>query len=116
MQTSPPQRAGTAVASLGRHLLPRFRGMHHPCPAIAIETSTVLNAGQFLIQRSRHATCLEAMLADSSVNIGIKPWVAVPDFVDAGGEINKAVLETFRVRNIVIPFPQREIRLLGGAA
>ena len=56
------------------------------------------------------------MLADSSVNIGIKPWVAVPDFVDAGGEINKAVLETFRVRNIVIPFPQREIRLLGGAA
>ena len=56
------------------------------------------------------------MLADSSVNIGIKPWVTVPDYVAAGGEINKAVLETFRVRNIVIPFPQREVRLLGSAA
>jgi small conductance mechanosensitive channel len=56
------------------------------------------------------------MLADSSVNIGIKPWVGVPDYVAAGGEINKAVLETFRVRNIVIPFPQREVRMLGSAA
>jgi small conductance mechanosensitive channel len=39
----------------------------------------------------------------------------VPDFVDAGGEINKAVVEIFRGRNIVIPFPQREVRLLGAA-
>jgi small conductance mechanosensitive channel len=56
------------------------------------------------------------MLADSSVNIGIKPWVCVPDYVAASGEINKAVLETFRVSNIVIPFPQREVRILGSAA
>ena len=56
------------------------------------------------------------MLADSSVNIGIKPWVTVPDFVDAGGEINKAVVETFRMRSIVIPFPQREVRMLSSVA
>ena len=56
------------------------------------------------------------MLADSSVHIAIKPWVNVPDYVAAGGEINKAVLEIFRVRNIVIPFPQREVRMLGSAA
>ncbi|MEO8631482.1 MAG: mechanosensitive ion channel domain-containing protein, partial [Betaproteobacteria bacterium] len=52
------------------------------------------------------------MLADSSVNIGVKPWVAVPDYGAAGGEINRAIVETFRGRGIVIPFPQREVRML----
>jgi small conductance mechanosensitive channel len=55
-------------------------------------------------------------LADSSVNIAVKPWVNVPDYVAASGEVNRAVLESFRRRNIVIPFPQREIRILGNAA
>ena len=56
------------------------------------------------------------MLADSSVNIGVKPWVNVPDYPAAAGEINKAIVETFCAREIVIPFPQREVRLLGDAA
>jgi small conductance mechanosensitive channel len=55
------------------------------------------------------------LLADSSINIAVKPWVKVPDYVQAGGEINKAIVETFRGRNIVIPFPQREVRILSGA-
>ena len=53
-----------------------------------------------------------AVLADSSINLAIKPWVNVPDFGVATGEINQAVVEAFRSRNISIPFPQREIRLL----
>jgi small conductance mechanosensitive channel len=36
--------------------------------------------------------------------------------VAASGEINRQVLEAFRERGIVIPFPQREVRLLGAAA
>jgi small conductance mechanosensitive channel len=52
-------------------------------------------------------------LSDSSVDIAVKPWVKVIDYNDAGGEINQAILETFRARGITIPFPQREIRLLG---
>lgn len=55
-------------------------------------------------------------LADSSVSIAVKPWVNVPDYVAATGEINKAIVETFRGRNIVIPFPQQEVRLLGSTA
>src|SRR5438552_1157653 len=51
-------------------------------------------------------------LGDSSVNIAVKPWVAVGDFGPAGAEINQAILEEFRLRRIDIPFPQREIRLL----
>ncbi len=55
-------------------------------------------------------------LADSSVTIGVKPWVQVADFYEAIGEINKSILEALRGRGIVIPFPQREVRLLGNAA
>jgi len=56
------------------------------------------------------------MLADSSVNIGVKPWVSVSDYGAVFGEINKTIVEAFRARDIVIPFPQREVRLLGGSA
>ena len=56
------------------------------------------------------------LLADSSVNIAVKPWVGVQDFGPAGGEINKSILEAFREHGIVIPYPQREVRLLQDAA
>jgi small conductance mechanosensitive channel len=51
-------------------------------------------------------------LGDSSIEIAIKPWVGVPDFGAATGEINKAVVESFQRKSIVIPFPQREVRLI----
>ena len=53
-----------------------------------------------------------SMLADSSINIAVKPWVLVSDYGRSVGEVNKAVVEEFRKRNISIPFPQREVRLL----
>ena len=57
-----------------------------------------------------------ARLADSSVRIGINPWVSVPDYGAATSEINRALLEAFRARHIVIPMPQREVRMLAGDA
>ncbi len=54
-----------------------------------------------------------ALLADSRMNISVMPWVAVPDYVAATGEINQAIVESFRSRDIVIPLPQREVRLVG---
>jgi small conductance mechanosensitive channel len=57
-----------------------------------------------------------SLLADSSINIAVKPWVPVLDYGLAIGEVNKAVVEEFRKRNISIPFPQREVRLLNPAA
>ncbi len=53
-----------------------------------------------------------SLLADSSINIAIKPWVPVLAYGEAVGEINQSVVEEFRARNISIPLPQREIRLL----
>jgi len=57
-----------------------------------------------------------AMLSDSSVNIAVRPWTAVVDYVAVTGEINRAILESFRGRDIVIPFPQQEVRILANAA
>ena len=54
-------------------------------------------------------------LADSSVNIAIRPWTPVDDFYNTSSDITQAVLETFRERGIHIPLPQREVRLLGSS-
>ena len=53
-----------------------------------------------------------SVLADSSINIAVSPWLSVADYGPAAGEINKAIIEAFRARAITIPFPQREIRML----
>jgi small conductance mechanosensitive channel len=55
-------------------------------------------------------------LADSSIIIAVKPWVAATDFGAASGEVNKSLLETFREHGIEFPYPQREVRLLQDAA
>jgi small conductance mechanosensitive channel len=57
-----------------------------------------------------------AMLADSSVNIAVRPWTNVNDYIAVTGEVNRSILESFRGRNIVIPFPQQEVRILTNAA
>jgi small conductance mechanosensitive channel len=53
-----------------------------------------------------------SMLANSSINIAIRPWTAVSDFGFATTEINQAVAEQLRAADISIPFPQHEVRLL----
>ena len=52
-------------------------------------------------------------LADSSVVISVMPWVAVPDYFVVQTEVNQAIIEQFAQQKISIPFPQREIRLIG---
>jgi small conductance mechanosensitive channel len=55
-------------------------------------------------------------LENSSINISVRPWVAVPDFEVAQLEVYKAVVDVFRQHHIEIPFPQQEVRLLGSVA
>ncbi|HKI69365.1 MAG TPA: mechanosensitive ion channel family protein, partial [Verrucomicrobiae bacterium] len=54
-------------------------------------------------------------LGNSSINISVKPWTSVPDFVPAGPEIYRAIIQEFRTHQIEIPFPQREVRMLNDA-
>jgi small conductance mechanosensitive channel len=53
-------------------------------------------------------------LADSAVQIAVKPWVAVADYGTVAGELNLSLVEQLRQRGIGIPYPQREVRLIGG--
>ncbi|MBV8306472.1 MAG: mechanosensitive ion channel, partial [Gammaproteobacteria bacterium] len=53
---------------------------------------------------------------DSAVSIAVRPWVAVEDQVTATGEIHTAVLAALRARGVVMPPPQREVRLVGAPA
>jgi small conductance mechanosensitive channel len=55
-------------------------------------------------------------LGDSSVGIAVRPWVLVEDLTAATGEITAAVLAAFNARGVVIPVPQREVRLVGERA
>jgi small conductance mechanosensitive channel len=51
-------------------------------------------------------------LGDSTINVAVKPWTAVPDYGPASAEIYTAIIEQFRAHKIEIPFPQREVRML----
>jgi len=54
-------------------------------------------------------------LGDSAITIGVGPWVAVPDFAPAQGELYQTVVERFRAAGIEMPFPQREVHLRSAA-
>ena len=94
--------------------------------AVAVAYNTDLNAAlaavnEVLKQNQRvlkdpAPVVIVSLLADSSIHIAVRPWVNVPDYGPANGDINKAIVEEFRARNISIPFPQREVRLLNPPA
>lgn len=56
-----------------------------------------------------------SLLADSAIEITLKPWVPVTEYGAIGGELNLAVLEELKRRGIGIPFPQCEVRMLNAA-
>ena len=54
-------------------------------------------------------------LGDSAIQISVRPWVLVSDYIAIPGELNLALQLALRERGISIPFPQREVRLLHAA-
>jgi small conductance mechanosensitive channel len=54
-------------------------------------------------------------LGDWSVQLAIRPWVAVNDAGPATGEITQGVLAALRGQQIEIPVPQQEVRMIGAA-
>ena len=55
-------------------------------------------------------------LADSGIEITLRPWCKAEDFWRVHYEIYRAILDRFRERQIEIPCPQREVRLLNAPA
>lgn len=83
----------TALAAIGEVLRANTRVLKDPAPLVQL-----------------------LLLGESSVSIGVRPWVHVQDYGQATGEITRSVLETLRERGIVMPFPQREVRLISSTA
>jgi small conductance mechanosensitive channel len=76
---------------------------------------TVLEANPRVL-REPQAVVQPMQFGDSAVSIAVRPWVAVQDQVAATGEIHAAVLAALRAHGVVIPPPQREVRLIGATA
>jgi small conductance mechanosensitive channel len=51
-------------------------------------------------------------LGESAVGIAVRPWVLVQDLTAVTGEINAAVLAAFTTGGIIMPAPQRVVRLI----
>jgi small conductance mechanosensitive channel len=48
-------------------------------------------------------------LADSSVNLILRPWVRTEDYWDAYWDLTEIVKKRFDEEGITIPFPQRDV-------
>ncbi len=51
--------------------------------------------------------------ADSSINIGIRFWAPTTQYFHTRYEANLAIYQALKQAEITIPFPQREVRVLG---
>ncbi len=78
----------------------------------AIEVLRELLRANQRVAREPEPVIQTIRLADSGVNISVRPWVPVLDYGAATSEINQAILETFRRRGIVIPYPRHDVLLL----
>ena len=56
-----------------------------------------------------------AELADSSVNLAVRPWCATPDYMPLRGELMRAVREALEAADCSIPFPQRDLHVVPAA-
>jgi small conductance mechanosensitive channel len=55
-------------------------------------------------------------LADSSVNIAVRPWVKSDEYWDVRADLLEKTKAAFDANGISIPFPQREIHMVGQQA
>jgi small conductance mechanosensitive channel len=94
-------RVGVAYESNLPHALATIRDLVRANPRVLSEPAPVIQV---------------LTLADSAVQIAIKPWVAVADYAAVAGELNLSLVEVLRQHGIGIPYPQMEVRLIGGDA
>ena len=58
-------------------------------------------------------TIMLVELADSSVNIAVRPWVASGDYWAVRGDLLERVKKSLEDNGLSIPFPQRDLHLVG---
>ena len=57
-------------------------------------------------------TILVLDLADSSINLAVRPWVKAADYWTVRSDLLQAIKERFESNGITIPFPQRDLHII----
>jgi len=70
----------------------------------------VINSDERILKDPEPAVAL-AELADSSVNIAVRPWVKTSEYWAVRCDLLEKVKQAFDNNNISIPFPQRDVHL-----
>lgn len=70
----------------------------------------VLNKNKLVIKDPAPIVAV-AELADSSVNLLVRPWVKTSDYWNAKWQITQQLKEAFDEKGISIPFPQNDVHL-----
>ncbi len=81
----------------------------------ALETATGLMAGDERILSEPAPVAMVSELADSSVNLDLRMWVHVADYLDVSFDMTRQVKEAFDEGGIEIPYPQHVVHMAGGA-
>jgi small conductance mechanosensitive channel len=50
-------------------------------------------------------------LAESSIDLAVRPWAELPDFFEMRSDILEQIKNEFDANGITIPFPQRDIHI-----
>ncbi len=64
------------------------------------------------ILKDPEATVTVAELADSSVNLAVRPWVKSEDYWGVFADMNERIKNAFDDDDISIPYPQSEVRIV----
>ncbi|PKN73424.1 MAG: mechanosensitive ion channel protein MscS [Deltaproteobacteria bacterium HGW-Deltaproteobacteria-10] len=78
----------------------------------AIEVINEILKSNELILREPVPIVGVATLADSSIQIAVRPWAAVKNYGAVQSAIYQEIINRFRSLQIEIPYPQQEIRIL----
>jgi small conductance mechanosensitive channel len=54
-------------------------------------------------------------VTETSIRMGVEPWVRVADFAAVEVDLNRALVERFRATGVALPVAYREVRLVDGA-
>ena len=68
------------------------------------------------VLKDKDVTIAVAELADSSVNLVVRPWVKSEDYWAVRFDLTEKIKTTFDKEGISIPFPQRDLHIVEGAA
>jgi small conductance mechanosensitive channel len=66
------------------------------------------------ILKDKDVTIAVAELADSSVNLVVRPWVKTEDYWAVRFDLTEIIKTTFDKENISIPYPQRDLHVIEG--